>query len=149
VDVTRITRVQSVPITRPGAPVPAAISSASLTSNRKATILLGGQPVSRRAKFVQDLLALALFACTISPVVEMLFRSDNSIFVSGRDTPSTLIFVLLLVELSFAVARLLAVLRPAVLQRVGIVASSYRLTTQSGSVAGVLPTISPPVPLRI
>jgi hypothetical protein len=78
----------------------------------------------------------------------MLFHSDNSIFVSGRDTESTLAFVLLLVELSFAIARLLAVVRPAVLQRVGIV-PSYRLPLLSESIAGVLPTVSPPVPLRI
>lgn len=104
--------------------------------------------MNRRAKFVQDLLGLVLFVCTLIPLVEMVFHSDNSIFVGGHDTPSTLIFVLLLVELSFAIARLLAVVRPAVLRRVGIVASD-RLTPRSESVASVLPTISPPVPLRI
>jgi len=147
-NVTHVTRVQCILGARPSAPVPASVSSASLTPNPKATTLFGGQPVSRTAKFVQDVLGLALVACTLPPLAEMLLHSNNSIFVSGHDTPSTLIFVLLLVELSFAIARLLAVVRPAVLQRISIVASC-RLTPQSESAAGVLPTISPPVPLRI
>lgn len=91
---------------------------------------------------------MALFACTMSPLVEMLFRSDNSIFASGRDTESTLAFVLLLIELSFAIARLLVVVNAVILQRVDIVRFRH-LTPRSGVVASVAPTISPPVPLRI
>jgi hypothetical protein len=146
--VTHITRAQYIPVARSGAPVPAPVSSASLTPNRKATTLFGGQPVSRRAKFVQDLLGLAIFACALSPLIEFLFHSDDSIFASGHDIDSTLAFVLLVVALSLVIARLLAVVRPAVLRRVGIVASD-RLTPRFESIASVLPTISPPVPLRI
>jgi hypothetical protein len=150
--VTRITCVQGIPVTHttrpPERPSPDTRFVSFLDLSPQSDYLAGEQPVSRRAKFVQDVLGLAIFACTLSPFVEMLFHSDNSIFVSGRDTESTLAFVLLLVELSFAIARLLAIVRPAVLQCVGI-APSRRLTLLSESVAGVLPTISPPIPLRI
>lgn len=104
--------------------------------------------MSRRTKFVQDLVGLALVVCTLPPLVEMLLHSGNSIFAGGHDIPSTLVFVLLLVELSFSIAHVLTVFRPAVLQRVGVV-PSYRLTARSESAAGMLPTVSPPVPLRI
>lgn len=97
---------------------------------------------------MQYLVGLALVACTLPPLIEILLHSGNSIFASGHDTPSTLFFVLLLVELSFAIARLLAVFRPAVLQRVGIVVS-YHSIARSESVASILPTISPPTLLRI
>lgn len=129
-------------------PCPAAHFAAFLTSNHKGTTLFGGQPLSRRAKFVQDLLGLAIFACALSPLIEFLFHSDDSIFSSGHDINSTLAFVLLVVALSLAIARLLALVRPAVLQRIGVV-PSYRLAPQSESAANVPPTISPPVPLRI
>lgn len=93
-------------------------------------------------------MAASLFACTMSPFVEMLFRSDNSIFASGRDTESTLALVLLLIELSFAIARLLVSVAPVILQRVEIVRSRH-VALRSSIVASVAPTISPPVPLRI
>lgn len=128
--------------------VPEPVSSAFLTSHRKTATLSGGQLMSRGAKLVQELVGLALVACTVPPMVEMLLHSDDSIFACGRDIPSTLIFVLLLVELSFAIAGLLAIVLPAVLQRVGVVLPD-RLAPRVTFVVPALPTVSPPIPLRI
>lgn len=104
--------------------------------------------VARKDKLVQAAAALALFTCTLCPFVEMLFHSDNSIFVSGHDTESTLALVLLLIELSFAIARLLVGLLPAIFEKLASV-SFDTLVQRVVNFAIVFPTVSPPVPLRI
>jgi hypothetical protein len=104
--------------------------------------------MNHRIEIVQKFIALTLFACTLSPFVEILFHSDNSIFASGRDTESTLAVVLLLLELSFAIARLLVKLLPTNFEKLGAVYSRLDPKFRAGF-ANVIPTVSPPVPLRI
>lgn len=103
---------------------------------------------TRKDKLFQSVAALALFACTLCPFVEMLLHWDNCIFASGHDTESTLAFVLLLVELSFAIARLVVLLLPAIFQRLGTI-SSHRIAIRRSSFPSILPTVSPPLSLRI
>gem|GEM_PF-5200843 len=84
----------------------------------------------------------------MSPFCEMLFHSNNSIFVSGHDTESTLALVLLVLQLSFAVARLLSIAAGAIFAKIGIVVSAWIVAVPTIS---LLPasTLSPPLRLRI
>jgi hypothetical protein len=103
-----------------------------------------GSMLRERMKLVQCAAAGALFACLLSPLCEILLRSDSSIFASGRDTESTLALVLLVIQLSFAIAKLLVAVLRAVFTRVGMIGA--------GGVARIAPVTftvaaasSPPV----
>jgi hypothetical protein len=94
------------------------------------------------------LVALVLFYCAVCPFLEIALHSNNCIFVSGNDMESTLALLLLLVELAFALGKLLAVLVRTVLKKL-ILVYSDRLAGPTLNFAIVLPEISPPTPLRI
>ena len=78
----------------------------------------------------------------------MALHSDNSIFVTGHDTESTLALLLVIVELALALGKLLVVLLPLILTKLKFV-NFGRRTLSALSFAAVLPEISPPLPLRI
>ena len=103
----------------------------------------------RGIKLAQSAVALALLSCVLCPFVEMLLHWDNSIFLSGHDTESTLAFVLLLIELSFAIAKFLAVLLRAIFESLGIISSANCISFASPIFSEVPPVASPPIPLRI
>jgi hypothetical protein len=105
--------------------------------------------LARKVKLVQSAVALTLLGCAFCPLFELLLHWDNSIFLTGHDTESTLAFLLLLIELSFAIAKLVALVLAAVFQRLGIIALSNRIPAISSIFSGILPVISPPVSLRI
>jgi hypothetical protein len=107
------------------------------------------QMLGRRIKLVQSAVALTLLGCAFCPFVELLLHSNSSIFLTGHDTESSLAFLLLLIELSFAIAKLLAFVVGAPLRRLGIIARSNRVANVNSPFSEVLPVISPPVSLRI
>ena len=94
------------------------------------------------------LIALALLICMICPFAEMALHSDNCIFASGQDNESTLALLLLVVELCFALGKLVVVLLPRFLTKLMLVDSEL-LALLKPNFAVVLPDISPPLPLRI
>lgn len=104
----------------------------------------------RTAKGFHALVALALLACGLCPFFEIALHFNGSIFQNGYDTESTLAVLLLLLELSFAVGRLLVALLPRIIKQLNLVCiCSDRLTLPATIFAIVLPEISPPLPLRI
>lgn len=105
--------------------------------------------LGRKIKFVQSAVALTLLGCALCPFVEILLHWNSSIFLTGHDTESSLAFLLLLIELSFAIAKLLAFVLSAVLQRLGIIFSSNRIVAIRPIFSQILPATSPPVLLRI
>lgn len=100
-------------------------------------------------KIVQSAVALVLFGCMLCPFVEILLHWNGSIFVTGHDTESTVAFLLLLIELSVAIARSLVIILRGVLGRLGVAFCSNRVAEIGFVLPSILPTISPPVPLRI
>lgn len=94
------------------------------------------------------LIALALLICMICPFAEMAIHSDSCIFVSGDDNESTLALLLLVVELAFALGKLVVILIPHILTKLSLVYSG-RLTLPMENFTVVPPDISPPLPLRI
>ena len=94
------------------------------------------------------LVALALIGCALCPFVEMAIHWNGTIFQSGFDTESTVAFLLLLLELAYALARLLVVLLPSVLRSLNFVYFD-RFAICTLNFATVLPEISPPLSLRI
>lgn len=105
--------------------------------------------LTRRAKLVHSAVAAALVWCLLSPFVEFLLHENNSIFLSGRDTESTLALVLLLVELSFAVAKLLGFAARTVFRTLAVISSSNWMPTVRLVFPRVFPAASPPGSLRI
>ncbi|HEX4002875.1 MAG TPA: hypothetical protein VHX36_09505 [Candidatus Acidoferrales bacterium] len=96
------------------------------------------------------LAAISLLACAICPFVEIALHLNGSIFQNGHDTESTLALLLLLLELSFALGRLLVGLLTRVLKKLNLVYfCSERLTASALNFPLVLPEISPPLSLRI
>jgi len=94
------------------------------------------------------LVALALVACALCPFVETAIHWNGTIFQNGFDTESTVAVLLLLFELAYGLARVLVVLLPPVLRRLGVVYLE-QLEVRSLNFATVLPDLSPPLPLRI
>ena len=94
------------------------------------------------------LIALVLLICMICPFAEMALHSDSCIFISGHDNESTLALILLVIELAFALGKLLVVLLPRILSELCLIYSG-RFTLPRGTFTTVLPYISPPLPLRI
>lgn len=105
--------------------------------------------LGRGLKLVQSAVALALLSCAVCPFVELLLHWNSSIFLTGHDTESSVAFFLLLIELSFAIAKLLALGLAAVLQRLGIVSCSNLIAAVRPTFSQIIPATSPPVPLRI
>jgi hypothetical protein len=104
--------------------------------------------LAQRIKLVHSGAGVALFVCLCCPLLEILLHSDGSIFVSGHDMESTLALVLVVIELSFAVARLLALVLPTIFLRLGIVVTG-RVVPADSRFSDPLPAISPPTLLRI
>jgi hypothetical protein len=101
-----------------------------------------------KAKFVQAAAGLALVTCLLCPLFEILLHSDGSIFVSGHDMESTLALVLIVIELSLAVARLLALVLAVIFLQLGIVVSS-RVFSEGEACSAITASPSPPIFLRI
>ena len=104
--------------------------------------------VFKTPRVFHTLIALALVACALCPYVETAIHWNGTIFQTGFDTESTVAVLLLLLELAYGLAKLLAVLLPPVLRWLSFVYSE-RHEFRSLSFATVLPEISPPLPLRI
>jgi len=103
-----------------------------------------------KIKAFHALVAFALFICAACPFVEMALRFNGSIFQNGYDTESTLAVLLLLLELSFAIGRLLVALLPRVLKNlIRVYFCSEYLTLSAPNFEIVPPEISPPLSLRI
>jgi hypothetical protein len=103
--------------------------------------------VTRHRAF-HALVALVLFICAVCPFIEIALHLDDCIFLSGHDNESTLAFLLLVVELVFALGTMLVALFPRFLRRLSL-AHFDRLTLSAVHFTIVLPEIFPPVPLRI
>lgn len=100
-----------------------------------------------RLKLIQLIIALALFGCMSCPFVEILLHWNGSIFVTGHDTESTAALLFLLIELSFAIAKVLASAVRAILRKLGIIAWSSNTVAISLIFSNTFPTISPPASL--
>ena len=112
--------------------------------------ILRGVAVSRMLKKFHILVAVVLVGCAVCPYAEMVLHFHGSIFQSGYDTESTLAAILLLVELSFALARLfVTLLRPFLKNLAVICYSPADLLLPFLNWRIVPPEISPPVSLRI
>jgi len=106
--------------------------------------------VASKLKFVQSAVALALLGCAVCPFIEVIIHWNSSIFLTGHDTESTVAFLLLLIELSFAIGKLLACIALVILRKLGIVSFLGFIAAVRPSSSQILPAISPPVlPLRI
>lgn len=106
--------------------------------------------IVRTAKGFHALIAASLFGCALCPLIEIALHSNGAIFQRGYDTESTLALLLLLLELSFAIGRLLVALLPCVLERLNLVCFySDRHSLLATNFGIVLPEISPPLFLRI
>jgi hypothetical protein len=94
------------------------------------------------------LIALILLACAVSPFVETALDCHDNMFSTGYDGESTLIIVVLLLELVLSLASLLIFLCPDVKVMERLVTKHPYLTCNSGF--GVISTgLLPPFPLRI
>ena len=100
------------------------------------------------AKRLHTLIALLLLVCIASPFFELAVHSDGSIFASGHDGESTLALLLLVVELSFAVGKLIAIFLPQIPRDLGL-ARRNPLPSPDLSLALLVAEHSPPLPLRI
>ena len=100
------------------------------------------------ARRFHTLIAIALLICVICPFAETALHSDNCIFASGQDNESTLALLLLVVELTFALGRLLVILLPRFLTKLALVDSEL-LALPKLAFKVILPDISPPILLRI
>ena len=105
--------------------------------------------LGRRIQLVHSAAALTLLGCALCPFVEFMLHWNGSIFLTGHDTESTVAFLLLLLELSFAMARWLAFVVAAVLKSLGIISCSNRTSALGIVLSEILPVASPPVSLRI
>jgi hypothetical protein len=92
------------------------------------------------------LIAIILLICLLCPFIEIGFHSDDSIFLTGDDTESTLVVLLLLLEFACLVAKLIVVLLPSVVSRVHAISPHPIL--RSMPELFVLEASSP-IPLRI
>src|ERR1700682_3936180 len=102
--------------------------------------------MTRRAFHI--LIAMLLLACLISPLVEIAFHSQDCIFISGRDMESTFAVVLLVLALAFALARLLFIILPGILEKECLFVSRRLLLSSPGLVI-VLFEPYPLLPLRV
>lgn len=94
------------------------------------------------------LIAWILVVCVICPYVEMAIDWNESIFTTGYDAESAIGVIALLVILSLALAKLLAVFRPCEISDEAVAASHVPETPLRGFVDGI-PEVSPPFSLRI
>ena len=101
-----------------------------------------------KARLSHAIIGLGLLACAICPFVEIALHSPDCIFVNGYDTESTIALVLLLVELVFAVAKLLALLPSQVFAKAAQIQSRPSIFLSAASTAIVV-DLSPPLSLRI
>lgn len=105
---------------------------------------------ARTAKAFHALVGLILLSCALCPFVEIALHLNGTIFQNGYDTESTLAVLLLLLELSFAVGRLLVALLPRILKQLSLFCiCCNHLTLPTPNFRIVLPEISPPISLRI
>jgi hypothetical protein len=100
------------------------------------------------SRIFHSVVALILLSCIVCPFVELALGWDNSIFMTGHDTETTLAVIILLLELIIALARILRSFSPDVEVMELIVSKHTRLISESG-LSIVIPDTSPPVPLRI
>lgn len=101
-------------------------------------------------KAFHALVALILLSCAVCPFAEIVLHFNGSIFQHGYDTESTLALLLLVLELSFAIGRLLVALLPRVVKNlVRVYFFSDYLALSAPKFEIVVPEISPPPPLRI
>jgi hypothetical protein len=106
--------------------------------------------IARTHRAFHTLVALALFGCALCPFIETALHWNGTIFQNGFDTDATLILLLLLLELSFVLGRLLIALLPGVLNRLSLVSFNFdRFALAALNISVVLPEISPPLSLRI
>lgn len=101
-----------------------------------------------KGELLQSVTGVALLACLLSPLCEILLRSDSSIFVTGHDAASTFAVVLLVTELAFAIAKLLAFVS-LVFLAAGEMVRFEEMISACSIFLPVPPTISPPGSLRI
>lgn len=94
------------------------------------------------------LVALVLIICVLCPFFELACGSNSNIFVSGQDKETTIVVLLLLLELVFALASLLIVLLVPVFEK-GPWAVLSQFHEFVSFFAVCLPELSPPIPLRI
>jgi hypothetical protein len=94
------------------------------------------------------LVALVLLVCVICPYVEAALDWNESIFTTGYDTESTVALIALLLILSLALAKLMAVFLPSRITNEAIVTARSPWKSAHSFVFGI-PEVSPPLPLRI
>ena len=112
-------------------------------------IYLRQSMIIRTPRAFHILVALVLIGCALCPLTETAIHWDGTIFQNGFDTESTLALLLLLLELSFALGRLLIALLSRVLKKLSLSFNFDRFALPALNIAIVLPEISPPLSLRI
>ena len=100
------------------------------------------------AKAFHVSIGLGLLACAVCPVIEILCHTNDSIFQTGHDTETTLALLFLLLELTVAVLKLVIRIVSEVLSRLCRLGPK-RVSFLTAALEIVVPTPSPPLPLRI
>jgi hypothetical protein len=101
-----------------------------------------------RRRLFHAAIAIILVICILCPFVEMTLGWDNSIFMTGHDTESTLAVVVFLIELVVALSSGLVFLLSCIQVKWRI--DEGRESPASDSCFRIpFPDSSPPVPLRI
>lgn len=88
--------------------------------------------------------------CALCPFVETALHFNGSIFQHGYDTESSVALLLLLLELSFALGRLLVAVLSRVFEKLGFVYFNCdRFILPGLNFETLAPEVPPPLSLRI
>jgi hypothetical protein len=93
-------------------------------------------------------MALILVICLVCPYVETALGWDGNIFMTGQDSETTVVVVILLLELVVALTGILSLFRPDIGVSVDLAKESSPLAYRS-DFRLTSPDTSPPVALRI
>jgi hypothetical protein len=119
----------------------------TLTHAAKCETLPGGM-TDRSAKAFHRFAALGLLACAACPVIEVICRSSDCIFLSGHDTETTVALLLIVLELSVASLKLFTAFFPGLVARL-FAFGACRIAPAISLSSYVTSTASPPLTLRV
>jgi hypothetical protein len=100
-------------------------------------------------KTFHTVIAAGLLMSAVWPVVEILCRSGDCIFVGGSDSETSIALLLLLLELTVISLKLIVCFAPQLLTRLFISVSRDAAALDASLCPFVNPTPSPPLFLRI
>jgi hypothetical protein len=101
------------------------------------------------AKTFHTVVAAGLLLSAAWPVVEILCRSGDCIFLGGSDSETSIALLLLLLELAVISLKLIVCVAPQLLTRLFISIPRAAAAVEASLCPFVAPTPSPPLFLRI